>query len=170
MTSIVEVMSAGAVSAGLAALVLAGSIAAIGLPVVLADGRISGPARVVDGDSLVVDGRRVRLYGIDAPELHQTCGGDIYCGLAAKVALERAIGLDIVTCEEKDRDRYNRIVAVCRTASVPDLNALQVATGMAIAYTRYSHAYVDAEAAAKAENLGIWRTGFQPPEEYRRQR
>ena len=162
-------MTTSRVAAGLAGLLLAGTAAAFGLSHVLAgEPTISGYARVVDGDSLVVDGQRVRLYGIDSPEINQRCGGEP-CGLAAKAALERLIGRDPVSCRERDRDRYGRIVATCSTQTVPDLGGLMVGTGNATDYARYSGGrYRDHEAAAKAEKLGIWRGDFQQPDQYRR--
>lgn len=128
---------------------------------------IHGHARVIDGDTIVVDGKHVRLFGIDAPELHQRCGPEA-CGLAAKAALERMTRNDPVSCTEQDRDRYGRSVAICRTVD-GDLGARLVALGMAVDYRTYSHGrYADQQDAARAEGLGIWRTGFTWPAEYRR--
>lgn len=155
--------------AGIAGLVLAGTAAAFGLSHVQAqEGTISGYARVIDGDSLVVAGQRVRLFGIDAVELHQSCGSTP-CGFIAKATLERLIGNAPVTCIERDRDRFGRSVAVCRSVGGDDLGGLMVGLGWATAYRRYSLAYVDHEDAARAERLGIWATGFQAPEQYRRE-
>jgi endonuclease YncB( thermonuclease family) len=130
-------------------------------------------AFVVDGDSLRVDGKAVRLWGIDAPELGQTCrdasGRSWACGEAAAASLRGMIERDpAVTCEPKDRDRYGRLVALCRN-SLGDLGAMQVARGMAVAYTRYSTAYADHEAAARAEKLGLWAGEFTMPEQHRKE-
>jgi endonuclease YncB( thermonuclease family) len=171
-------MSAQAVSGILAAAILGCSIAALAVPEALSQGTIAGEARVVDGDTIVINAtppysvgsHRVRLWGIDAPEVSQQCGGEVYCGLAARRALADAIGKDVVRCEVEGHDRYGREVARCGTARVSDLGALMVGTGNAIDYTRYSHGhYRDAEDAAKAERLGIWRLpGFVNPEDWRR--
>ncbi len=63
---------------------------------------LSGPARVVDGDSLEIGGQRVRLFGIDAPEGRQHCrnaqGQDFACGREAARALDTLIGGRSVTC------------------------------------------------------------------------
>jgi endonuclease YncB( thermonuclease family) len=150
----------------LAGLVLAGSLAALAVPEALSQRTISGPARVIDGDSLVIAGQRVRLFGIDAPELGQTCGTD-WCGKAARAEMERTIGDAAVTCVERGSDHYGRLVAQC-TALGSDLGQHMVAVGMAVAYRRYSTAYVDAENAAKAEHLGIWGGTFEMPEDWRR--
>jgi endonuclease YncB( thermonuclease family) len=73
-----------------------------------------------------------------------------------------------VTCQAKATDRYGRTVAVCANRD-GDLGARLVATGMAIAYRRYSTAYVDHEEAAEAGRAGIWAGTFTPPEQWRRE-
>ena len=136
-----------------------------------AQGRVlSGHARVVDGDSLEVAGERIRLHGIDAPERAQTCragGARWRCGERATRRLRERIGGRTVACEERDRDRYGRVVAVCR-AGGEDLNAWMVERGFALAYRRYSRAYVDEEAAAKRARRGLWRGDFVAPWDWRR--
>lgn len=81
----------------------------------------------------------------------------------------KAIGDDAVTCTEVDRDRWDRVVARCRTVG-GDLGSRMVALGWAVDYRRYSGGfYQDQEAAAKAERLGVWRIpGFVNPEDWRR--
>ena len=140
------------------------------LPVCTVGADVSGPARVVDGDSLVVSGQRIRLQGIDAPEAKQSCvAADRrwQCGLSATRALKERIGGRSVSCAEEDRDRYGRIVAVCYVGGA-DLNAWMVAQGLALAYRRYSHAYVDEEDSAKAAKRGVWRGQFVEPWRWRR--
>ena len=131
---------------------------------------VSGQARVIDGDSLEIGGTRIRLFGIDAPERGQGCqaGGELWiCGGLARLRLEERISGRTVVCEEKDRDRYGRVVAVCR-AGGEDLNAWMVSEGFALAYRRYSRAYVDEEAGAKSARAGVWRGEFVPPWDWRR--
>ena len=131
---------------------------------------LSGRARVVDGDTLELGAHRIRLHGVDAPESAQTCriGATRWpCGERATRALSERIGGRTVACEEKDRDRYERIVAVCRLGA-EDLNAWLVARGWALAYRRYSSDYVDEEAAASSAQRGIWRGDFVPPWDWRR--
>ncbi len=92
---------------------------------------LSGRARVVDGDSLEIGGTRIRLFGIDAPERGQSCqeGGELWiCGGLAGLRLEERISGRTVVCEERDRDRYWRVVVVCR-AEGEDLNAWMVSQG-----------------------------------------
>ena len=126
---------------------------------------LSGQARVIDGDTLELGGARIRLYGIDAPESAQRCRaqGRLWaCGREATRTLARLVRLKQVACEERDRDRYGRIVAVC-TAAGRDLNAWMVAEGWAVAYRRYSRAYVATERRARAAKRGVWQGEFVPP-------
>ena len=131
---------------------------------------MSGRARVIDGDTIQVQATRIRLHGIDAPELDQLCHVDARqwrCGREAARALEEMIGTGTLTCEVLDRDRYGRSIAVCR-AGGEDLGAWMVSEGWALAYRHYATDYVAEEAEAKAAGRGIWRGRFVPPWEWRR--
>lgn len=121
---------------------------------------------VTDGDSLKVNGTTIRLYGIDAPELNQWCG-NYPAGIVAAGTLEMLTRGKSVTCEPKTTDRYGRVVAVCK-ADGEDLSSAMVQVGMAWAFTRYSRDYVEQEALAKLENLGVHAHRCQPAWEYRR--
>lgn len=134
----------------------------------------TGVARVVDGDTLEL-GRwggtvRVRLYGVDAPEAGQSCrdaGGRAYdCGAVATRRLERLAQGERLACEERDRDQYDRVVAVCRLGRM-DLNHVLVREGLAYAYPRYGERYVEAESAARREGLGVFAGASVPPWEHR---
>lgn len=131
---------------------------------------IVGRAAIIDGDTLVIDGARIRFYGIDAPESGQSCrlqGAMSRCGQLASKALANKIGDRPVACEPKGRDRYDRVVAVCRVGG-EDLNAWMVAQGWAMAYRRYSSDYIQQEGQASASRLGIWQGDFVAPWEWRR--
>lgn len=131
---------------------------------------VTGRAIVIDGDTVEVDGSRVRLHGVDAPESGQLCRADglnWQCGQQAGHALADRIEGRVVLCEERDRDRYGRIVALCRVDG-HDLGAWLVSRGWALAYRRYSTAYAGEEAAAKAARRGLWRGEFVPPWDWRR--
>ncbi|HEV7368537.1 thermonuclease family protein [Arenibaculum sp.] len=132
-----------------------------------------GAATVIDGDTLEIRGQRIRLHGIDAPEAAQTCtdaaGKAWRCGQRAALELAERIGRATVTCEQKDRDRYGRIVAVCSTGN-RDLNAWMTESGWALAYRAYSRDYADAEAAARSARAGIWAGTFDAPWDWRRER
>ena len=131
---------------------------------------VAGRARVIDGDTIEVQSARIRLYGIDAPESAQRCreGNRRWsCGEQATRALAGRIHGRSVACEARDQDRYGRIVAVCRHDG-RDVNAWMVDQGWAMAYRRYSTAYVDQEAAAKRARRGLWRGDFVRPWDWRR--
>ena len=140
------------------------------MPKVHRPGGISGSARVIDGDTLMVGSKRVRLFGIDAPELDQRCraaGRSWPCGREATRALAGRIDGLPIACDERTRDDYGRSVAVCRRGGA-DLNRWMVAQGWALAYRRYSQDYVSAERTAKSSRRGMWRGEFVPPWEWRR--
>jgi endonuclease YncB( thermonuclease family) len=132
---------------------------------------VTGRAKVIDGDSIEIDGRQIRLFGIDAPEGKQSCerdGRTYRCGQEAALALANKIGAEIVTCEQRDLDRYQRFVAVCRLGSL-DLNGWMVSQGLAIAYRKHSLDYIAEEAAAKAARRGLWAGTMVAPSEFRQE-
>ena len=131
---------------------------------------ISGPARVIDGDTIDISGQRVRLHGIDAPEKAQTCrieGVPWVCGVAAWGELVQLVAGQDVTCDTRDIDRYGRTVAVC-TADGEDINAAMVAQGWALADRQFSVDYVAQEGEAREARRGLWAGEFIPPWEWRR--
>ena len=131
--------------------------------------QVSGPAAVIDGDSLTVGGRPVRLFGIDAPEGKQSCerGGAAWaCGEEAASQLRALAGTHAVHCEGQGVDQYARLLAVC-SANGFELNQAMVEAGWATAFRRYSEAYVGAELRARTAKLGIWSSTFDPPEAWR---
>ncbi len=131
---------------------------------------ITGQPRVIDGDTIEIAGQRIRLHGIDAPEASQFCyldGKRWQCGEDVGNILSDFISHRTITCQERDRDRYGRIVAVCFVAG-EDLNAWMVLQGLALAYRRYSLDYVDQETDAQLARRGVWATRFVLPWEWRR--
>jgi endonuclease YncB( thermonuclease family) len=139
------------------------------LPLQTQAATVSGPPLVIDGDTLEIAGQRVRLFGIDAPELSQTwsrSGQAWECGKAAREHLAGMISTAEVTCSGAEKDTYGRLVAVCQVSGV-DLNRALVAEGWATAFRRYSDRYRADETRAQAAKLGIWRSSFVRPEEYR---
>ena len=150
--------------------ILAGSASAQQQPnTLIAGSTINGPARAIDGDTLAVSGLQIRLYGIDAPETRQTCmlhDKPWPCGRAATRELRILLAGKPVSCSAKDRDRYGRIVAVCHLGSI-DINSWMVRNGWALAYRKYSRAYVDEQASARERRLGIWRSTFTAPWDWR---
>jgi len=159
-------------------LALAATIAAVAFtyrPVAFAPANapdsIMGRASVIDGDTIEIGGRRIRLFGIDAPEIAQTCRDererDYACGRQAADALSVRVGQRTVACDPRDLDAFDRIVAVCRVGA-EDVNAWLVRRGWAVASRGFSRDYVRAEADAKSERLGIWAGDFTAPQEWRR--
>lgn len=131
---------------------------------------LAGRARLVDGDTIEVAGRTVRLHGIDAPETAQGCldsSGDPFpCGTRATEALRALIAGRRVVCAGDEHDRYGRLIAICRAGGV-DLNAEMVRRGMAVAYEDYSDDYLPEQAEARDAGRGLWAGAFEPPAEVR---
>lgn len=134
---------------------------------------LTGPARVIDGDTLEIAGERVRLEGIDAPEMAQSCAkrlrGSWACGKAAAAALERLLGNHRIACANRGTDKYGRMLGVCFLGT-RDINAWMVRQGFAWAFVRYSRSYVHEEAEARALHTGIWQGAAKPAWEFRAKR
>lgn len=127
----------------------------------------SGTARAADGDTLTMGGRRIRLTGMDAPELAQPCNrGDMqwYCGAAARTHLAELLRSGAITCNLIGTDRYDRTLARCRVGD-DDLGERMVRDGLAVSYGDYE----DVEALAQAEHKGLWSGTFDRPQDWRRQ-
>ena len=129
-----------------------------------------GPVVVADGDSLRMGGRKVRLHGIDAPELDQSCrlanDKSYRCGREARNFLKQLISRREVKCTLIDIDRYDRDVAVCRAGDT-ELNSAMVSNGWALAYRHHSGNYIKVEKSARQKQKGIWRGKFENPQEWR---
>jgi endonuclease YncB( thermonuclease family) len=127
----------------------------------------------LDGDTLRAgNGAEYRIFGIDAPELHQSCneanGKSWLCGRAAKAKLTTLIKGGNVTCESRATDRYGRTVAVCSAEGVLDLGEALVRDGYAIDLGGAAgNPYATAEAEARDAKRGIWRGTFERPSEWR---
>lgn len=134
---------------------------------------LSGQATVVDGDTLDIAGERIRLEGVDAPEISQTCntsdGAPWACGREAQRALSRLVDKQTVMCDRKGADKYGRTLAVCYVEG-EDINALLVRTGMARAFVKYSTLNVAQEVEAQAAKLGLWQGEHVAPWDYRHNR
>ena len=124
--------------------------------------------RVIDADTVDVDGVRYRLHGIDAPEARQSCrayGRTWDCGAAATEALmSRAEGM---SCTGSGTDAFGRTIGIC-SAGGRDLNAWLVANGWALAYRQFSEDYVGEEEEARSNRRGIHRGQFIEPWNWRR--
>ena len=132
---------------------------------------MTGPARVVDGDTFSVGAERVRLWGVDAPEGRQVCQNDqgqsYACGDVARDQLVGLIGGRAVRCEVRDRDPYGRAVARCLAGST-DLGEAMVRAGWAVDYVQFSRGgYASAEAEARRGRRGLWAGRFETPSTWR---
>lgn len=134
--------------------------------VTLAAERLSGQVNVVDADTWDVGGIRVRLHGIDAPELDQSCqdaeGSTWPCGAWVTQEVRQLFQGKTASCMPMDRDRYGRVVAKCMFEAQDAADQL-VRLGLAFAYRKYSHAYESAEQDAKARRVGLHQQQVQVP-------
>ena len=139
-------------------------------------GTVSRPravaARIVDGDTVVLSGVRVRLHGIDAPETKQSCRDArdrrYRCGREASAALVRLASGGIRCRMQHGADRYGRKIGTCYAADGTDINAEMVRLGHALAYRKYSRKYVSEEQEARARRRGLHRGAFVEPWAWRR--
>ena len=132
---------------------------------------IFGNAIVIDGDTIKILNKRIRLHGIDAPEKKQKCIKSIKeynCGIVATEALIKKINKNKVDCLlQTNKDRYNRFIGVCFVGQI-DINRWMVKNGYAVAYSRYSKDYILDEKFAKINKLGLWSGTFLRPEKWRK--
>lgn len=128
----------------------------------------AAPAIAVDGDSLEIGSRRIRLMGIDAPEYDQFCkrgDGTLYpCGQLAADYLKTLTEGKIVTCRIHKQDKYKRDLCTCYVGNT-DLNAEMIRSGNAVVYLE--SAYAAEEALARRSRTGIWNGIFMHPRLFR---
>ncbi len=131
---------------------------------------IQNETRIIDGDTIHINQIKYRLHGIDAPEIKQLCKmkeKNYKCGVKSKEFLVALIGNKLVKCNQKDIDRYKRIVAEC-FAGQTNLNKELVKNGWAVAYRDYSKDYVADEEFAQKNSLGMWKGTFTHPKKWRK--
>ena len=140
---------------------------------------IFGKANVIDGDTIKIKSKKIRLFGIDAPEKKQTCKKSFTsinffsfqknynCGVLSTTYLKKKIGNNYIKCISKTKDKYKRYLGVCYLGNL-DLNKWMVENGYAVAYKKYSRKYELQEQYAKENKLGIWKGTFIEPEKWRR--
>ena len=133
---------------------------------------IIGKAWAIDGDTIVISGTHIRLEGIDAPEKDQTCtdatGKFWPCGQAATRALQGFIRGNDLTCDSRAKDRYQRVLAVCKLPDGSDVNAWLVRQGWALA-SGFVQIYESEQDEAEAAKRGIWAGTFTPPWKWRQE-
>ena len=130
--------------------------------------------RIIDADTIELNTTKVRLNGIDAPEMRQMCEGanskKYSCGIAARDALQSLILKmpdEIIECQYTDKDLHDRLLGDCSIGKI-NINMWLVEKGWALAYRKYSKKYVKNENIAKSNNLGVWRGKFVKPWNWRR--
>ena len=143
---------------------------------------IYGVPKIIDGDTVYINSKKIRLEGIDAPEIKQQCkkpslkisaiiglqiNKNYSCGVIAKIKLIDKINNSKIKCISSSKDRYNRFLATCYKNRI-NLNKWMVRNGYAVAYKRYSKDYVRDEEYAKKNKLGLWEGTFIMPEKWRK--
>tara|TARA_B100000886_G_C20215662_1_gene404296 strand:- start:65 stop:541 length:477 start_codon:yes stop_codon:yes gene_type:complete len=136
---------------------------------------LTGYAKVIDGDTLVILKKKIRLFGIDAPEMKQKCNkgfsrGESYlCGVFSKKQLINKLNNKKINCKITTVDRYKRLIGICFLKN-EDINEWMVTNGYAVAYRKFSKKYVLSEKKAKENLKGIWSGYFINPEKWRKLR
>ena len=130
----------------------------------------SQDVKITDGDTIKINGEKIRFSGIDTPELNQTCvkeGVKNSCGLTAKQILIDKIIDNKVKCIKEGKDRYKRILAECFVNN-ESLSRYLVRSGYAFAYRKYSKKFIIDEDYARVNKLGMWSMEFEYPWDFRR--
>ena len=140
---------------------------------------IKGKVKVIDGDTVKIKNNKIRLSGIDAPELNQLCSKvflslsfisfykKYYCGKISTEKLKRLLKNGIILCKVENIDRYKRKLATCYKNKL-NINSWLVRNGYALAYIKYSKKYILQEKEAKRDQLGIWQGTFENPWDWRK--
>ena len=126
--------------------------------------------KVVDRDTIVLNGEKIRFSGIDTPELKQTCidkDQEVFCGVFAKMLLIEKIGNETPVCINEGKDIYKRTLAEC-FINGESLSSFLVRSGYAFAYRKYSKKFIEDEEFARANELGLWSMKFQFPWDFRK--
>jgi endonuclease YncB( thermonuclease family) len=131
---------------------------------------IIGFSKIIDGDTIHISSNKIRLEGIDAPEMKQKCKKsqkEYFCGIVSQIKLKEKINNNQVKCISSSKDKYQRYIAICFIKDI-NLNKWMVRNGYAISYKRYSKKYVPDEDFAKRNKLGVWSGFFMEPEKWRK--
>lgn len=154
--------------------ILAGGLGGYGVKLWNAspDAPIVGAAYVVDGDTVSISGRHIRLVDIDAPELAQSCqdgqGKSWPCGRSSATALRGLVRGRELSCRPQTYDQYHRVLAVCSLPDGTDVNAWMVQQGLAVT-SCFAKIYGVQETEARTAKRGLWTGDFTTPREWRRQ-
>ena len=126
--------------------------------------------KITDGDTIRINGEKIRFSGIDTPELRQTClkqGIQIPCGIEAKQILIDKIADNKIVCIREGKDQYKRTLAEC-FVNDESLSSYLVKSGYAFAYRRYSKKFITDEDFARTNKIGMWSMEFDYPWDWRK--
>ena len=126
--------------------------------------------KITDGDTIKINGEKIRFSGIDTPELKQVCvkdGAKNLCGIKAKEILADKIANNKVNCLSEGKDKYKRTLAEC-FVNDESLSSYLVRSGYAFAYRKYSNKFIKDEDYARMKKIGMWSMEFEYPWDYRR--
>jgi len=134
---------------------------------------LTGKPVVVDGDSLRIGARRIRLFHIDACEIGQpaTKGGDsVAFGASARTAMVALTGDNRLARENHGLDRYGCVLAHCAAGDGVSVALEAVRAGIAFAGDprRAPKVFAETENEARARGLGVWGFTVGRPDAYRR--
>ncbi len=131
---------------------------------------LEGMAEVVMADVIKINGHRIYLYGIDAPELDQTCankmGRSYRCGYVAATWLRDWVMNQPVSCKILQQDMSGNLLGVCSLGDY-DIGAALVNAGWAIADENQSPIYLPYQEEASQQRVGLWQGEFYRPQDWR---
>jgi endonuclease YncB( thermonuclease family) len=146
------------------------SVLLLCIPALAQAADVTGVPKIRDGDQVTIGSTRIRLAGIDAPNLDQLCLNAASerwtCGVAARDGLVAYVGTKSWTCHVQRTDRFGRSVAKCEVDG-EDIGQWLVKNGWALSYVRFSHVYDGDEKAAREAKAGLWAGAFMAPWDWR---
>ena len=132
---------------------------------------VEGYADAITGAMLSINGLHIKLLGVEAPYLQQTCAnkfGQAYtCGQTAKNWLQNWLQNKLVKCHIISPEDNGRATGVC-FAQGYDIGAVVVNAGWAVAYTKNTDIYVPYEQQAGTKKRGLWAGTFYKPWDWKK--
>ena len=141
--------------------------------------KIEGLAIIIDGDTIKISNQKIRLFGIDAPEINQKCkkpfisfsfltlNKEYDCGVVSTNKLKKKIFNKKISCLVTNKDRYGRFIGECFYKNM-SINGWMVENGYAVAYLKYSKKFLMLENLAKNKKKGLWQGKFEKPWNWRK--
>lgn len=126
----------------------------------------TGISRVVSGDTLTLNNRVIKLFGVAAPDISQTCadasGRGYKCGQQAIAWLSSWLADNEIKCHVLGQDDRGVLTAVCMLGPY-DIGAALINAGWAVADTRQTQVYVPYQNQALTNKRGLWQGEFYMP-------